>query len=123
MNLVPEIMKEVFKIVESPYALRNELRLKSRKTHFVRFGTWTATFVGGRAWSSSPSDLKKVNPFSNQKSKIGFLKTALVNFVKLTYNESATWKLPVKCVFLWLLDLEMDLCPCNPWSVSLCDNG
>ena len=28
MNLVPEIMKEVFKIIESPYALRNELRLK-----------------------------------------------------------------------------------------------
>ena len=69
MNLVPEIMKEVFKIVESPYALRNELRLKSRKTHSVRFGTETATFVGGRAWSSSPSDLKKSKSLFKSKIK------------------------------------------------------
>ena len=31
MNLVPEIIKEVFEIVEGPYALRNKLKLKSRK--------------------------------------------------------------------------------------------
>ena len=38
MNLAPEIMKEVFDIVEGPYALRNELKIKSRKTHCVRYG-------------------------------------------------------------------------------------
>ena len=37
MNLAPEIMKEVFGIVEGPYALRNELKLKSRKIHCVRY--------------------------------------------------------------------------------------
>ena len=31
MNLAPEIMKEVFEIVEVLYALRNELKLKSKK--------------------------------------------------------------------------------------------
>ena len=33
MNLSPEIMKEVFEIVEGPHALRNDLKLKSRKIH------------------------------------------------------------------------------------------
>ena len=46
--------------------------------------------------------LKSANSlsFSSQKSKIGFLETALANFVKLTSNELATCKLPIKCVFL-----------------------
>ena len=57
-----------------------------------------------------PVTLKRVNSlsFSSQKSKIGFLKTALGNFVKR--NESATCKLPIKCAIVWLLDLEVDLC-------------
>ena len=33
MNLDPDIMKEVFEIVEGPYALRNEIKLKLRKIH------------------------------------------------------------------------------------------
>ena len=57
MNLAPEIMKEVFEIVEGPYALRNELELKSRKMHCVRYGTETASFVGARVWNSLSSDL------------------------------------------------------------------
>ena len=42
-----------------------------------------------------------INPlsFSSQRSKTGFLKTAFSNFVKLTTNESATCKFPIKCVF------------------------
>ena len=45
--------------------------------------------------------LSNVNPlsFSSQRSKIGFLKTALANFAKLTSNESATCKFPIKYVF------------------------
>ena len=72
-----------------------------------------------------PVTLKSVNPlsFSSQKLKIGFLKTALANFVRLTSNESATCKLPIKCVFLWLLDLEVDLVPRKPWNMSLYNNS
>ena len=47
--------------------------------------------------------------FSSQRSKIWFLKSVLANFVKLTSNESVTCKLPIKYIFLWLLDLEVDL--------------
>ena len=98
MNLGPEIMKEVF---ESPQALRNELKLKTRKIHSVRYGIETGSFVCARVWNSLPSDLINVNPlsFSSQKSKIGSLKTALANFAKLTSNESATCKFPIKCFF------------------------
>ena len=61
MNLAPEIIKEVFEIVEGPYSLRNELNLKSKKIHSVRYGSETASFVGARIWNSLPSDLKECN--------------------------------------------------------------
>ena len=38
MKLAPEIMNEVFDIIESPYPLRNELRFKSRNIRTVRYG-------------------------------------------------------------------------------------
>ena len=46
MNLAAKKMKEVFEIVEGPYGLRNELKLKSRKIHSVRYGIETESFVG-----------------------------------------------------------------------------
>ena len=48
-----------------------------------------------------PVTLSNVNPlnFSGQRSKIGFLKTALANSAKLTSNESATSKFPIKYGF------------------------
>ena len=50
-----------------------------------------------------PLTLKNVNPlsFSSQKSKTGFLKAALANFVNLTSNESATCKLRTKCLIIY----------------------
>ena len=41
-------MKEVLEIVECPYALRNELKLKSRKIHSVRYGIETGSSGGAR---------------------------------------------------------------------------
>ena len=46
MNLAPNIMNEVFEIVECPYALRNEIKLKSRKIHSIRYGIEIVFFVG-----------------------------------------------------------------------------
>ena len=51
MNLAPEIMKEVFEIAECPYALRNELKLNSRKILYVSCGIEAAYFIGARARS------------------------------------------------------------------------
>ena len=70
VNLAPEIMKEIFEIVECPYALRNELELKSRKIHSVRYGIKTAFFVGARVLSSLPSDFKECKSLELFKLKI-----------------------------------------------------
>ena len=70
MNIGPEIMKEVFEIVEGSQALRNEPKLKSRKIHSVRYGIETASFVGARVWNSLPSDLKQCKSLELFKSKI-----------------------------------------------------
>ena len=70
MNLGPEIMKEVFEIVEVSHALRNELKLKSRKIHSVRYGIETASFVGARVWNRLPSGLKQCKSLELFKSKI-----------------------------------------------------
>ena len=42
---------ESHKIAECPYALRNELKLNSRKILYVSCGIETAYFIGARAWS------------------------------------------------------------------------
>ena len=90
MNLAPEIMKEVFKIAEFPYALRNELKLE------------TASFVGARVWNSLPSDLKESKSLEIFKSKIKnwIPKNCLANFVNLTSNELAACKLRTKSLII-----------------------
>ena len=104
MNLAPEIMKKVLEIVEGPYTLRNETKLKSRKIHYMLNMALSQHLLLVLACGTVyPVTLKSVNSlsFSNQKSKIGFLKTALANFVKLTCNESAKCKFPIKrCIFM-----------------------
>ena len=69
MNLGAEIMKEVFEIVEGPHALRNELKLKLRKIHSVRYEIEVTSLVGTRVWNSLPSDLKQFKSLELFKSK------------------------------------------------------
>ena len=70
MSLTLETMKELFEIVKCLYALRNELKLKSRKIHSVRSGIETASFVGTRVWNSLSSDLKECKSFERFKTKV-----------------------------------------------------
>ena len=70
MKLAPEIMNEVFDIIESPYPLRNELRFKSRNIRTVRYGIETAAFVGSRIWRYMPSELKESTSLNEFRSKI-----------------------------------------------------
>ena len=70
MKLAPEIMNEVFDIIESPYPLRNELRFKSRNIRTVRYGIETADFVGSTIWSHIPSELKEITSPNEFRSKI-----------------------------------------------------
>ena len=70
MNLAPEIMNEVFDIIEFPYPLRNKLRFNSRNIRTVRYGIETAAFVGSRIWSYMPSELKESTSLNEFMSKI-----------------------------------------------------
>ena len=70
MNLAPEVTKEVFEIAECLYALKNELKIKSKKIHSVTDGIETVSFVGARVWNSLPSDFKKWKSLELFKSEI-----------------------------------------------------
>ena len=91
-------MKEVFEIVEGPHAIRNELKLKSRKINSVRYDIETASFVGTTIWNSLPGDLKQCKSLELFKSRIK-------NWIpencpcKLISNELATSKFPSKFGF------------------------
>ena len=69
-KLAPEIMHEIFDIIESPYPLRNELKFKSRNIRTVRYGIGTATFVGSKIWSYMPSELKESASLNEFTSKL-----------------------------------------------------
>ena len=75
MKLAPEIMNEVFDIIESPYPLRNELRSKSRNIWVVRHGSQTAVFVGSMICIYIPSELTKntsINKFWSNPIKCAY---------------------------------------------------
>ena len=90
MKLAPEIINEVFDIIEFPYPLRNELRFKSRSIRTARHGTETVTFAGSRIWSYILSELNDTNLLNEFRSKIqtGKPKTICANYVKCTFKES-----------------------------------
>ena len=58
MKLAPEIMNEVFDIIECRYPFRNELRFKALNIRTVRYGMETAAFVDSRIWPNFPNEFK-----------------------------------------------------------------
>ena len=70
MKLSPEIMNEVFDVIECPYSLRNELRFKSRNIRAVRYGTETAALIGSKTWRHMPSELKENTSLNKFRPKI-----------------------------------------------------
>ena len=74
MKLGPEIMNEVFDIIEFPYRQRNCLRFTSRNICTARYGLETPAFVGSRIWSYMPSELKKNTSLNKFRSQIKTLK-------------------------------------------------
>ena len=51
MKVAPEIMNEIFDIIESPHRLKNGLRFKSENIRTVRYEIETAAFICSRIWS------------------------------------------------------------------------
>ena len=46
INVVPEVMKDIFRRVANPYSLRNETKFKYFKVLTVRYRIETTSFVG-----------------------------------------------------------------------------
>ena len=63
MKLAPEIMKEVFDILECSYPLRNELMLKPQNIK-------TAAFASSKIWNYMPSELKESTSLNKFRSKM-----------------------------------------------------
>ena len=70
LGIAPDIMKNVFPIIENPYDLRNETKFKSRNVNTVRYGIETASFVAPRIWSSIPRSYKECSSVNEFKAKI-----------------------------------------------------
>ena len=73
LGIAPDIMKNVFPIIENPYDLRNETKFKSRNVNTVRYSIFQEV-------------TKNVVLLTNLKQKLNFgiQKTAHANFVKIT---------------------------------------
>ena len=94
MKLAPEIMNEVFEIIESPYPLRIESRFKSQNICTVRYGIEATAFVDSRIWSYIPSELEKSASLNEFSMKIKTWKPEKCpNYVKSTFRELVTYKL------------------------------
>ena len=57
-NVVPEVMKNIFRTVGNPYSLRNETKFKYCKVLTVRYGIETASFAEPTIWNSIPSEVE-----------------------------------------------------------------
>ena len=70
MKLAPEIMKEVFDILECSYPLRNEFMFKPQNIGTAKYGIKAAVFAGSKIWSYMPSELKESTSLNKFRSKI-----------------------------------------------------
>ena len=61
LGLAPEIMKNVFQIIENPYDLGNETKFKARNVHTVRYGIETVSFAAWFSISRSYKECSSVN--------------------------------------------------------------
>ena len=84
LGFAPEVMKNVFSIIENSYNLRNETKFKSRNVPTVRYRTET---VAPRSWRSIPRSYKQcssANEVLKQKLNFDIQETAHANFAKIT---------------------------------------
>ena len=72
LGIAPDIMKNVFPIIENPYDLRNETKFKSRNVNTVRYDIETASFVTPRIWSGIQRSYKECKSVNEFKANINF---------------------------------------------------
>ena len=69
-NLSPEILNDVFEIVDSSYYLRKDTVFKKRNVRTVRYGTETISFLAPKIWEIVPIECKTSCSIQAFKCKI-----------------------------------------------------
>ena len=72
LSIAPEIMKNVFPMIENPYNLKNETKFKSRNVQTVPYGIEATSFVAPRIWSNIPRNYTECSSVNEFKAKIKF---------------------------------------------------
>ena len=70
IGIAPELMKEVFDIVDTPYNLRSGTKFKSHLVKTVTYGLETPSYLGPKLWNLVPDELKKVTTLNEFKNRI-----------------------------------------------------
>ena len=66
----PTIINNLFEIVDLPYNLRNNLKIKSQNVRTVFYGTESLIFLAPRLWNRLPNIYKSANSLTDFKIKI-----------------------------------------------------
>ena len=69
-NLSPEILNDVFEIVDSSYYLRKDTVFKKRNVRTVRYGTETISFLAPKIWEIVSTECKTSCSIHEFKCKI-----------------------------------------------------
>ena len=66
----PTIMNNLFEVVDLPYNLRDDIKIKSQNVRTVFYGTESLLFLGPKLWNRLPNNYKSAVSLSEFKYKI-----------------------------------------------------
>ena len=94
----PEILSDVFPLnSQSAYHVRSHAYFATRPTRTVHYGENSLRYLGQKIWELIPSHIKNAETVHIFKSNI---KTALVDFVKLTFIKLDLFKIHKLVLYL-----------------------
>ena len=69
-GIAPTIISNIFELVDLPYNLRIDLKIKSNNINTVFYGTESLSFLAPRLWNQLPNIYKNANSLEEFKLKI-----------------------------------------------------
>ena len=70
IGVAPDIMQNVFNIIETHYELRTDTKFMSRNIHTVKYGRETPSFIGPALWRILPMEYKMCSTLEDFKANI-----------------------------------------------------
>ena len=69
-GLSPELMNDVFEVIEKPYSLRTTSHFRSRKIRTTKYGIETPSYLCPKLWNLVPNEYKTIESLADFKAKI-----------------------------------------------------